>query len=112
VLPRVDIAATYTGADGTAVQAFRQAGTSGLIVIGFAFNGSPHELQAAALVDAARGGVPVVLVSRGGAGRVPRGDAPFISGDNLSPQKARVLLTVALTRTRDREELQRIFDEY
>ncbi|MEC7537443.1 MAG: L-asparaginase 2, partial [Pseudomonadota bacterium] len=35
-----------------------------------------------------------------------------VLADNLPPQKARVLLTVALTKTDDPAELQRIFDEY
>src|SRR5207247_6681843 len=37
---------------------------------------------------------------------------PLIWGDNLTPQKARVLLMLALTRTRDSAELQRIFATY
>ena len=36
----------------------------------------------------------------------------FIVSDTLNPQKARVLLTVALTKTRDTKELQRVFYEY
>ena len=111
-LPRVDVVATYTGADGAAARALAKAGSAGLVVIGFAFNGFPHELQRDALEEVTQSGGAVVLVSRGGAGRVPRGDPPFVYGDNLSPQKARVLLSVALTFTRDTDELQRIFDQY
>lgn len=36
----------------------------------------------------------------------------FVAADNLSPQKARVLFSLALTRTSDPDELQRFFDEY
>jgi len=37
---------------------------------------------------------------------------PLIWGDNLTPAKARILLMLALTATRDRAELQRIFQTY
>ena len=36
----------------------------------------------------------------------------FIVGDDLNPQKARVLLMLALTRTNDVKELQEIFFKY
>ena len=35
-----------------------------------------------------------------------------MTADNLTPQKARILLMLGLTRTRDRAELQRMFDTY
>jgi len=56
------------------------------------------------------------MTNRGGMGRVidtrPVEGRPLIWGDNLTPQKARVLLMLALTRTRDSAELQRIFATY
>ena len=39
-------------------------------------------------------------------------EAGFVPADNLTPQKARVLLALALTATRDRREIERIFSEY
>jgi L-asparaginase len=36
----------------------------------------------------------------------------FVAADNLNPQKARILLQLALTRTRNPDEIQKIFDEY
>ena len=47
--------------------------------------------------------------TRAGTGEARR---DYVWADNLSPQKARVLLMLALTRTRDTAELQRMFDEY
>lgn len=113
VLPRVDIVATYAGADGVAVKAFVDAGARGIVVNGFAYSGKPHRNQRPELREAVQRGVPVVLVSRGGDGRVPveSGDG-FVRGDNLSAQKARILLSLALTRTNDPSELQRVFNEY
>ncbi len=114
-LPRVDIVATYAGADGTAVRAFVEAGAQGIVVNGFAFTGRPHHLQEPELGRALERGVPVVLVNRGGDGRVPvdaNAHPGFVRGDNLPAQKARILLALGLTRTRDPGELQRMFNEY
>lgn len=112
-LPRVDIVATYAGADGVAVLAFLEAGSRGLVVNGFSFNGRPHDGQLPALQQAVARGVPVVLVNRGGDGRIPSDkDDEFVRGDNLTAQKARVLLALAVRTPRDRADLQRIFDEY
>jgi L-asparaginase len=36
----------------------------------------------------------------------------FLTTDNLNPQKARLLLALALTKTRDPEEIARIFRNY
>jgi L-asparaginase type II len=112
-LPRVDVVPTYAGADGVAARAFVAAGARGLVISGFAYRGKPHRNQLPALQEAVEQGVAVVLTSRGGNGRVPveRGDG-FVRGDNLSATKARILLMLALTRTADVVELQRIFDEY
>jgi L-asparaginase len=58
----------------------------------------------------------LVRSSRVGNGRVVNAKdyEPFgtIGADNLNPQKARILLMLALTRTRDPRELRRIFSEY
>jgi L-asparaginase len=51
----------------------------------------------------------VVQSARVGEGRIVRGNNV---ADNLSPQKAALLLTLALTKTSDVEEVQRMFDEY
>ncbi|MBI2756574.1 MAG: asparaginase [Chloroflexi bacterium] len=114
-LPRVDVVATYAGADGVAVRAFVEAGAKGIVVNGFSYSGKPHQNQVAALHEAVERGVPVVLVNRGGGGRAPNepdGQDEFVRGDNLSAQKARVLLSLALTRTTNLAELRRIFGEY
>ena len=65
---------------------------------------------------AAAGGIPVVLASRSTAGRVvmtPGKKAHgFLVCDNLPPQKARILLMLALTVTHDLNEIQQFFWEY
>jgi L-asparaginase len=58
----------------------------------------------------------VVITTRTGSGRVIRTaghvKAGFVAGDNLSPQKARILLQLALTITNDVEKIQRLFELY
>ncbi len=112
-LPRVDIAYAYAGADGTAVRAFVAAGAQGIVSAGFAPNfTTPAEAEA--LGDAVKQGVVVVQSTRAGSGRVYRGtrsrEMGFLSGDNLNPQKARLLLALALSVTRDADEIAAMFE--
>ena len=114
-LPRVDIVYSYAGDDGYLVDAVRNHGSDGMVLAGFG-GGSypPAVLEAAA--RAVGEGIPVVLASRVTAGRIimtpAKDEAGFMVCDNLLPQKARILLMLALTVTRDRERVQRMFAEY
>jgi L-asparaginase len=114
-LPRVDIAASYAGADGAAIEAFVAAGARAIVSASLP-PGVTTPAEGDALLQARRRGVMVVLSSRAGSGRVlPRTvlrDRGFVVADNLNPQKARVLAMLALTRTDDPTEVQRVFDEY
>ena len=114
-LPRVDIVHSYAGADGMLVEAVRAQGSAGLVLAGFGAGTFPPAAIAAA-EQAVAGGMPVVLASRSGAGRVvmtPRKlEQGFIVADNLMPQKARILLMLGLTVTDDRAALQEMFYEY
>ena len=117
-LPRVDIIYTYAGADGALIEAaVAQGKAEGLVIAGFPTgSGTPAMDEAVKRVTAK--GIPVVMTNRGGMGRVI--DTPsrategrtLVWGDNLTPPKARVLLMLALTTTRDPAELQKIFEKY
>ncbi len=114
-LPRVDIAYSYSGDDGAAIRAFAAAGAKGIIAAAFAPGMlSPPEMEAYGEARAA--GVVVVISSRAGSGRVfdssKMRNAGFLTADNLTPQKARILLALALTRTSDPAEIRRIFATY
>ncbi len=115
VLPRVDIAYSYAGDDGAAIRAFVAAGARGIVCAAFAPGLlSPPEMEAAR--EAAKAGVSVLVSSRAGSGRTfPSSrivDAGLIPADNLNPQKARILLSLALTRTRDPVEIRRMLATY
>lgn len=114
-LPRVDIAYSYPGGDGTAIGAFVAAGGRAIVSASLA-PGMTTPGETEALLQARRRGVVVVLASRAGSGRVlPRvalRERGFVAADNLNPQKARVLAMLALTVTDDVVRIQRMFDEY
>lgn len=114
-LPRVDIAYSYAGGDGVAIQAFIQAGARGIVGAAFAPGLlSPDEFVA--MASAVQKGVTVAISSRAGSGRTfapsKMREAGFIQADNLTPQKTRILLAMALTQTQERAEIQRMFDTY
>ena len=113
-LPRVDIVHAYAGADGVLVDALTERRPAGMVLVGFGGGSFP-----AAFLDAGRralkAGIPAVLATRSWNGRVvstPKKDADgFIVCDDLMPQKARILLMLALTVTRERGAIQRMFYE-
>jgi L-asparaginase len=114
-LPRVDVALSYAGDDGAAIRAFVSAGARAIVSAALPPGVlTPGETDA--LLEARRRGVHVVLSSRAGSGRVlPRAlvsERGFVVADNLNPQKARVLAMLALTRTDDVADIQRMFDAY
>ena len=114
-LPRVDIVLSYAGADAVVVEAAVAAGAKGIISAGFA-PGSPTPVQQDALIAAAKAGVVVVQCSRAASGRVaPRRrlkETGFVAGEDFSPQKARILLTLMLTKTSDVGAIQAAFARY
>lgn len=112
-LPRVEIVYSALGSDGSLIRAAVEEGAQGL-VMATTGRGSATPAQREALAEARERGVAVVLSSRTGAGRVPvaRGEnepGALLGAGDLTPQKARILLMLALTRTEEPEELRRIF---
>jgi len=111
-LPRVDIIYAYADADGAQIDASK---AEGLVIAGFPTGSGTPAMDEAVKRVVARG-IPVVMTHRGGMGRVTDTRAkearPLLWGDNLTPQKARILLMLALTRSRAPADLQKIFDTY
>ncbi len=133
-LPRVDVIMVYQGADGDLIKAAVDAGAQGIVIAG-AGAGATSGTQRDGMLYAARKGVIVVTTTRTGSGRIApprntngqpqRGQSPnganpltpdeqrrLVAGEDLAPVKARVLLMLALTRTKDPAEIQRMFSEY
>ncbi|HEV3008710.1 MAG TPA: asparaginase [Burkholderiales bacterium] len=114
-LPRVDIVYTYAGADGALIDAAAANQAEGVVIAGFP-TGSGTPAMDQAMKRVAAKGIAVVMTNRGGTGRVTDTRAaearPLVFGDTLTPQKARILLMLALTTTKDPAQLQRIFQTY
>ena len=114
-LPRVDIVLSYAGADGTMVEAAMAAGARGIVSAGLA-PGIPTPAETEALRRAASAGLAVVQCSRAASGRVGHRrhlrEVGFIPGEDFSPQKARILLMLALSRGADHDEFLRIFSAH
>lgn len=116
--PRVEIVYSYAQASTTLIQALARDGVDGIILAApGAGSLSKSEQDAIRQIGAADGAKPIIMrSSRTGNGRVT-GRKNFdaiglIPTDNLSPQKSRILLMLALTQTRDRKEIARMFSEY
>ena len=115
-LPRVDIIYSHVDDDRVMADAAVVAGAKGIIHAGTG-NGSIANPTMEGLKDAVAKGVVVVR-----SARVPNGattvslpmwtKAGFLESDTLNPQKARLLLQLALTKTQDPKEIQRMFDQY
>jgi L-asparaginase len=131
-LPRVDVILVYQGADGDLIQAAVDRGAKG-IVVATAGAGATSGTQRDGENYAVKHGAIVVTTTRTGSGRIapprrggtaqppeqraataltPDEQRRFIAGEDLLPVKARVLLMLALTKTSDPAEIQRMFSEY
>lgn len=115
-LPSVEIVYGRAGENRVIVDAIAESGAKGIIYAGTG-NGSIHDAAEAGLLDAQKKGAVIVRTSRTGNGTVINSIAKwdqqnFLKGDSLSPHKARILLALALTKTNDLAEIQRMFDEY
>jgi len=113
-LPRVEIIYSYAGADGALVDAAVAAGARGIVSAGFA-PGSPTPEQRSAFERAAKSGIVVVQCSRASGRVAPRRrlrESGIVAGEDFSPQKARILLMLALSTTSDITRIQPLFQIY
>jgi len=116
-LPRVDIIMAYENMDGALIDASVAAGAKGIVIAGVG-NGNMTAAALKSLEKHAKDGIVCVRASRVATGRVGRNvevdddKAGFIASIDLNPQKARVLLRLALLKQRSKADLQRLFLEY
>lgn len=116
-LPQVDIIYGYSNANAVVVDALVKDGAEGLIHAGVG-NGNLYPTVMDALVAAQKDGIQVVRSSRVFSGsatldaEVDDAKFNFVASLYKNPQKARILLMLALTKTNDYKEIQRMFYEY
>ncbi|HEY6644071.1 hypothetical protein [Povalibacter sp.] len=92
-------------------------GARGIVIAGVG-NGNMNKTAVEAAARAVKRGVAVVRSSRVTTGTVGRNvelnddELGFIASDELNPQKARILLSLALLRQREPKALQQLFYTY
>ncbi|MFN4120401.1 type II asparaginase [Acidovorax sp.] len=116
-LPAVDIVYGYGNMNTTGIEAYGKAGVKALIHAGTG-NGSVAAQAVESLKALRASGVQIIRSARVPDGFVlrnaeqPDDKYDWVVAHDLRPQKARILAMVALTKTQDSKELQRIFWEY
>lgn len=110
-LPAVDILYAYQDHPAYLFDAAIDAGVAGL-VLACTGNGSLSATGKIGVAKAIAHNLVVVRASRAGSGAVSWEDLPGIMAGSLNPQQARILLMLALTRTRDAAEIGNLFATY
>lgn len=116
-LPRVDILYAYADMAPDLIDASVANGAKGIVVAGVG-NGNMNKASIEAAARAAKKGVVIVRSTRVVTGTVGRNvevnddDLNFVASDELSPQKARILLMMALLKPRTTVEIQNLFHSY
>jgi len=116
-LPDVEIVYSYENLGSEMIDALVKDGVKGIVLAGVG-DGNSTDSAIAALSTAAKQGIAVVRSSRTGSGLVVRNvevdddKLGFIAAMELSPQKARILLMLALMKTSDPATLQQAFMQY
>ena len=116
-LPRVDIVMAHENMDGKLIEAAAASGAKGIVIAGVG-NGNMTQAALDTLAAQVKKGIVCVRSSRVATGSVGRSvevdddKYGFVASLDLNPQKARVLLRLALTQTKDAKQIQRMFDSY
>jgi len=116
-LPRVDIIFAHANMSTDLIDAAVKGGAKGIVVAGVG-DGNMTKEALAALERAHKQGVVIVRSTRLASGIVLRNnevnddEKGFVASGEFNPQKSRVLLQLALTKTNDPVGIQHMFDEY
>jgi len=117
ILPKVEIVYMYVDASATPITALLNDQTDGLIIAGSG-NGSFNKAILQAVEEGVKKGKLIVRSSRVVSGRVTPSQVfndeilGTIASNNLNPQKARILLMLALTVSKERNKIHEIFQNY
>jgi len=116
-LPRVDIVYMYADAPADQIDLLISKKVDGIVIAGVG-NGNFNKAYMDAVKRAVAAGIIVCRASRTPSGRVVLHDEidddalGTIVSDDLTPQKARILLMLGLTKTKDKKQLQQYFFKY
>src|SRR5262249_47166629 len=116
-LPRVDILYAHANMSADLIDAAIKNGAQGIVIAGVG-DGNMTSQALDALAAAAKKGIVVVRSTRLAQGIVLRNNEVnddkmgFVASGELNPPKSRVLLQLALTKTKDPVRIQKMFYEY
>lgn len=116
-LPKVGIVYSYSNIEADMVEPMLKSGYKGIVHAGVG-NGNIHKNIFPILERAVDKGIAVVRSTRVPTGpttldaEVDDAKYHFVASQELNPQKARVLLMLALTKTHDWKQIQKYFNEY
>jgi len=116
-LPRVDIIFACADMSPDLIDSAAANGAKGIVIAGVG-NGNMNKASLEAAERAAKQGVVIVRSSRVATGAVGRNvevnddEMGFVASDELNPQKARILLMLALLKPRSTAEIQQLFQTY
>src|SRR6187397_693309 len=116
-LPRVDIVYMYADAPSDQLDLLISKKVDGIVIAGVG-NGNFNKAYTDAVKRAVAAGIIICRASRAPSGRVVLHDEinddelGTIVSDDLTPQKARILLMLGLTRSKDKKQLQELFFKY
>jgi L-asparaginase len=116
-LPRVDIVFACADMSPDLIDASVNNGAKGIVIAGVG-NGNMNKASLEAAAQAAKKGVIVVRSSRVVTGTVGRNvevkddELGFVASNELNPQKARILLSLALLKPRAVSQIQDLFYSY
>lgn len=114
-LPKVEILYGHAGQDETVIDHLIANGTKAVVFAGVGDGNIYKTALEKLILVRQKNNLILVRSSRTGAGFVVRNAEieddknDFVTADNLSPQKARILLKLALTKTSDTKKIQEIF---
>lgn len=116
-LPRVDVVFACIDMPADLIDASVERGAKGIVIAGVG-NGNMNKASVEAAAQAAKKGIVIVRSSRVPTGLVGRNveldddKLGFVASNELNPQKARILLSLALLEQRSLADIQRLFETY
>jgi L-asparaginase len=116
-LPRVDVVFACADMPPDLIDASVANGAKGIVVAGVG-NGNMNKASLEAASKAAKKGVVIVRSTRVATGQVGRNvevnddEMGFVASNELNPQKARILLSLALLKQRTPADIQQLFYSY
>lgn len=116
-LPKVEIVYMYADADPMLINTLVEKKVDGIVIAGVG-NGNFNKAYYQAVENAVKNGVVVCRATRCNSGRVVLEDEiddaklGTLVSDDLSPSKARIMLMLGLTKTKDKKQLQQFFFQY